>query len=215
MTGLALEPHYSLPRSLSTSRTLKQVELTSWTIYFDSSFYKWSYSIFIQITNEDLTVCCSKKKILLLLLWMHFWLSYQYSYLLSTGLLLNKKVLGYIRVSLILILIIYQNGWRFGFFKLMFVLNEVSPGSTSILVLGNEGTGLTPPLVEKSWTELVRISGNMPSSVAATESKDGEVEGFRSFLAVESLDVSVAASLFLRHLIGNKANCLILWCEFF
>lgn len=146
---------------------------------------------------------------------MHFWLSYQYSYLLSTGLLLNKKVLGYIRVSLILILITYQNGWWFGFFKLMFVLNEVSPGSTSILVLGNEGTGLTTPLVERSWTELVRISGNMPNNVVVTESKDGEVEGFRTFLAVESLDVSVAASLFLRHLIGNKAKCLILWCEFF
>ncbi|CAA7038046.1 unnamed protein product [Microthlaspi erraticum] len=38
------------------------------------------------------------------------------------------------------------------------------------------------------------------------EYDDGEGEGFRSFVAVESLNVSVAAGFFLHHLIGNKAS---------
>ncbi|KAL0702917.1 hypothetical protein Bca4012_059039 [Brassica carinata] len=102
-----------------------------------------------------------------------------------------------------------ENGWRVvggSVSSKAVALNEVSPGRPTILVLGNEGTGLRP-LVERSCTDLVRISGNMASDVAAaTESEDGEVEGFRSFLAVESLNVSVAAGLFLHHLIGNKAS---------
>uniref|UniRef100_M4FD56 rRNA methyltransferase 1, mitochondrial n=3 Tax=Brassica campestris TaxID=3711 RepID=M4FD56_BRACM len=102
-----------------------------------------------------------------------------------------------------------ENGWRVvggSVSHKAVALNEVSPGRPTILVLGNEGTGLRP-LVERSCTDLVRISGNMASDVAAsTESEDGEVEGFRSFLAVESLNVSVAAGLFLHHLIGNKAS---------
>lgn len=102
-----------------------------------------------------------------------------------------------------------ENGWRVvggSVSSKAVALNEVSPGRPTILVLGNEGTGLRP-LVERSCTDLVRISGNMASDVAATtESEDGEVEGLRSFLAVESLNVSVAAGLFLHHLIGNKAS---------
>ncbi|KAG7579784.1 50S ribosomal protein L30e-like [Arabidopsis thaliana x Arabidopsis arenosa] len=101
-----------------------------------------------------------------------------------------------------------ENGWRVvggSVSPKAVALNEVLPGSPTILVLGNEGTGLRP-LVERSCTELVRISGNMPNDVAVTESDDAEGEGFRSFLAVESLNVSVAAGLFLHHLIGNKAS---------
>ncbi|CAH8356099.1 unnamed protein product [Eruca vesicaria subsp. sativa] len=102
-----------------------------------------------------------------------------------------------------------ENGWRVvggSVSPKAVALNEVLPGRPTILVLGNEGTGLRP-LVERSCTDLVRISGNMASDVAATtEFEDGEVEGLRSFLAVESLNVSVAAGLFLHHLIGNKAN---------
>ncbi|EOA30187.1 hypothetical protein CARUB_v10013304mg [Capsella rubella] len=101
-----------------------------------------------------------------------------------------------------------ENGWRVvggSVSPKAVALNEVLPGSPTILVLGNEGTGLRP-LVERSCTDLVRISGNMPNDVAVTESDDMEGEGFRSFLAVESLNVSVAAGLFLHHLIGNKAS---------
>ncbi|VVA99737.1 unnamed protein product [Arabis nemorensis] len=101
-----------------------------------------------------------------------------------------------------------ENGWRVvggSVSPKAVALNEVLPGSPTILVLGNEGTGLRP-LVERSCTELVRISGNMPNDVAATESDDAEGEGLRYFLAVESLNVSVAAGLFLHHLIGNKAS---------
>ncbi|KAL9300001.1 putative 23S rRNA (guanosine(2251)-2'-O)-methyltransferase [Arabidopsis thaliana] len=101
-----------------------------------------------------------------------------------------------------------ENGWRVvggSVSPKAVALNEVLPGSPTILVLGNEGTGLRP-LVERSCTDLVRISGNMPNEVAVTESDDAEGEGFRSFLAVESLNVSVAAGLFLHHLIGNKAS---------
>uniref|UniRef100_A0A1J3HQG4 rRNA methyltransferase 1, mitochondrial n=1 Tax=Noccaea caerulescens TaxID=107243 RepID=A0A1J3HQG4_NOCCA len=101
-----------------------------------------------------------------------------------------------------------ENGWRVvggSVSPKAVALKEVLPGSPTILVLGNEGTGLRP-LVERSCTELVRISGNMPKDVAVTEYDDGEGEGFISFVAVESLNVSVAAGLFLHHLIGNKAS---------
>ncbi|CAA7013931.1 unnamed protein product [Microthlaspi erraticum] len=102
-----------------------------------------------------------------------------------------------------------ENGWRVvggSVSPKAVALKEVVPGSPTILVLGNEGTGLRP-LVERSCTELVRISGNMAKDVAVTEyDDDGEGEGSRSFVAVESLNVSVAAGLFLHHLIGNKAS---------
>ena len=92
-------------------------------------------------------------------------------------------------------------------------LNEVEPGAPTILVLGSEGTGLRP-LVERSCTHLVRIPGNIPVDVS-TGLEDGETLGmdrgcsreeFRSFLAVESLNVSVAAGVLLHHLIGSNYN---------
>ncbi|XP_010540984.1 PREDICTED: uncharacterized protein LOC104814572 [Tarenaya hassleriana] len=98
-----------------------------------------------------------------------------------------------------------DNGWRViggSVSSKAIPLNEISPGTPTILVLGNEGTGLRP-LVERSCTELVRINGNIPIDIAAGESNEVEGEEFRSFLAVESLNVSVAAGLLLHHFIGN------------
>ncbi|PIN12083.1 RNA Methylase, SpoU family [Handroanthus impetiginosus] len=87
-------------------------------------------------------------------------------------------------------------------------LSEIVPGVPTILVLGSEGTGLRP-LVERSCTQLIRIPGNLPVDVVMTGDEDMEsVENpgqeFRSFLAVESLNVSVAAGVLLNHLIGNN-----------
>lgn len=108
-----------------------------------------------------------------------------------------------------------ENGWRVlgGSVSSKAVpLNEVLPGVPSILVLGSEGTGLRP-LVERSCTELVRIPGNIPVDIAAREVDDMEPaeldygcsgEEFQSFLAVESLNVSVAAGVLLHHLIGSS-----------
>ncbi|XWS26774.1 hypothetical protein CRYUN_Cryun26dG0059100 [Craigia yunnanensis] len=108
-----------------------------------------------------------------------------------------------------------ENGWRVlgGSVSSKAVpLNEVLPGVPTILVLGSEGTGLRP-LVERSCTQLVRIPGNIPVDVAAREVDDMEPtevdsgcsgEEFRSFLAVESLNVSVAAGVLLHHLIGSS-----------
>lgn len=103
-----------------------------------------------------------------------------------------------------------ENGWRVlgGSVSSRAVpLNEVLPGAPTILVLGSEGTGLRP-LVERSCTQLIRIPGNLPVDVIAGE--DEEVvsvqnpdQEFRSFLAVESLNVSVAAGVLLHHLIGS------------
>ncbi|XP_057500492.1 uncharacterized protein LOC130784593 [Actinidia eriantha] len=109
-----------------------------------------------------------------------------------------------------------ENGWRVlgGSVSSRAVpLNEVEPGAPTILVLGSEGTGLRP-LVERSCTHLVRIPGNIPVDVSAGL-EDGETAGmdrgcsreeFRSFLAVESLNVSVAAGVLLHHLIGCNYN---------
>ncbi|KAL2500930.1 tRNA/rRNA methyltransferase (SpoU) family protein [Forsythia ovata] len=103
-----------------------------------------------------------------------------------------------------------ENGWRVlgGSVSSRAVpLNEIVPGAPTILVLGSEGTGLRP-LVERSCTQLIRIPGNLPVDVIA--GGDEEVDTvqnpyleFRSFLAVESLNVSVAAGVLLHHLIGN------------
>ncbi|XVE54185.1 hypothetical protein DITRI_Ditri03aG0060300 [Diplodiscus trichospermus] len=103
-----------------------------------------------------------------------------------------------------------ENGWRVlgGSVSSKAVsLSEVLPGMPTILVLGSEGTGLRP-LVERSCTQLVKIPGNIPVDVAAMESTEVDSvcsgEEFRSFLAVESLNVSVAAGVLLHHLIGSS-----------
>lgn len=108
-----------------------------------------------------------------------------------------------------------QNGWRVvgGSVSSRAVpLREVVPAEPTILVLGNEGTGLRP-LVERSCTQLVRIPGNIPVDVSSGRFDDGEeadvenqssTEEFRSFMAVESLNVSVAAGVLLHHLIGSN-----------
>lgn len=97
-----------------------------------------------------------------------------------------------------------ENGWRVigGSVSSKAVsINEVEPNLPTILVLGSEGTGLRP-LVERSCTDLVKIPGNMPCVNEGIA--DVEKEDFRSFLAVESLNVSVAAGVLLHHLIGRS-----------
>ncbi|TKY60829.1 rRNA methyltransferase 1 [Spatholobus suberectus] len=110
-----------------------------------------------------------------------------------------------------------ENGWRVlggSVSSKAISLDEVVLGPPTILVLGSEGTGLRP-LVERSCTQLVRIPGNIPFD-SSTSELDGESSGlnsqssgteFLSFLAVESLNVSVAAGVLLHHLIG-KSFCL-------
>ncbi|XP_057418914.1 uncharacterized protein LOC130713135 [Lotus japonicus] len=108
-----------------------------------------------------------------------------------------------------------ENGWRVlgGSVSSKAVsLDEVTPGPPTILVLGSEGTGLRP-LVERSCTQLVTIPGSIPFD-SSTSELDGESTAlncessgkeFLSFLAVESLNVSVAAGVLLHHLIGKKS----------
>ncbi|KAL2342572.1 hypothetical protein Fmac_003857 [Flemingia macrophylla] len=106
-----------------------------------------------------------------------------------------------------------ENGWRVlggSVSSKAISLDEVVPGPPTILVLGSEGTGLRS-LVERSCTQLVRIPGNIPFD-SSTAELNGESSGlnsqssgneFLSFLAVESLNVSVAAGVLLHHLIGK------------
>ncbi|KAK1377656.1 tRNA/rRNA methyltransferase, SpoU [Heracleum sosnowskyi] len=113
-----------------------------------------------------------------------------------------------------------DNGWRVlggSVAPKAIPLDEVVPGSPTILVLGSEGTGLRP-LVERSCTQLIKIPGNIPVDVSAGVEDDDETsesnqkcsaEEFRSFLAVESLNVSVAAGVLLHHLIGSKGDSQI------
>lgn len=113
-----------------------------------------------------------------------------------------------------------ENGWRVlggSVASRAIPLNEVASGSPTILVLGSEGTGLRP-LVERSCTQLIKIPGNIPVDVSAGVEDDAETlvtnpncsgEEFRSFLAVESLNVSVAAGVLLHHLIGSKGDSQI------
>ncbi|KAJ8541864.1 hypothetical protein K7X08_016730 [Anisodus acutangulus] len=110
-----------------------------------------------------------------------------------------------------------ENGWRIlgGSVSPRAVpLHEIVPGTPTILVLGSEGTGLRQ-LVERSCTELVKIPGNIPVDIIAGEDEDAvdaerdnsfSGQNFRSFMAVESLNVSVAAGVLLHHLIGSKNN---------
>lgn len=108
-----------------------------------------------------------------------------------------------------------ENGWRVlggSVSSKAIPLNEIVPSEPTILVLGSEGTGLRP-LVERSCTQLIRIPGNIPVDVTVGGVNDSETmevnhgcsaEEFRSFLAVESLNVSVAAGVLLHHLMGNN-----------
>lgn len=108
----------------------------------------------------------------------------------------------------------FENGWRVlggSVSSKAIPLNEVLPGEPTILVLGSEGTGLRP-LVERSCSQLVRIPSNVPVDLIpsgeehaeTSESNSGcSAADFQSFLAVESLNVSVAAGVLLHHLIGN------------
>ncbi|KAJ4840010.1 hypothetical protein Tsubulata_035113 [Turnera subulata] len=108
-----------------------------------------------------------------------------------------------------------ENGWRVigGSVSSKAVpLNDILPGAPTILVLGSEGTGLRP-LVERSCTQLVRIPGNIPVDVTVGGTDDVDAQEtnpdwssreFQSFLAVESLNVSVAAGVLLHHFTGSK-----------
>ncbi|XP_021723536.1 uncharacterized protein LOC110690935 [Chenopodium quinoa] len=108
-----------------------------------------------------------------------------------------------------------ENGWRVlggSVASRAVPLREIAPGEPTILVLGSEGTGLRP-LVERSCTQLVRIPGNIPMDISLTGVEDNveadtenklSAEEFQSFMAVESLNVSVAAGVLLHHLIGNN-----------
>ncbi|CAO2166337.1 unnamed protein product [Urochloa humidicola] len=115
-----------------------------------------------------------------------------------------------------------ENGWRVlgGTIANKAVpLSEVETGVPTILVLGSEGTGLRP-LVERSCTHLVRIPGNAHVFVEGADA-DGDADAdadageegdssssnqdLRSFHAVESLNVSVAAGVLLYHLAGKEA----------
>ncbi|KAL3825197.1 hypothetical protein ACJIZ3_021226 [Penstemon smallii] len=106
-----------------------------------------------------------------------------------------------------------ENGWRVlggSVASRAVPLSGIVPGAPTILVLGSEGTGLRP-LVERSCTQLIKIPGNVPINMVTTGDEDGEsVENtgqeFRSFLAVESLNVSVAAGVLLHHLIGTSSE---------
>ncbi|XP_057998555.1 uncharacterized protein LOC110655092 isoform X2 [Hevea brasiliensis] len=110
-----------------------------------------------------------------------------------------------------------ENGWRVlgGSVSPKAVsLNEILPGEPTILVLGSEGAGMRP-LVERSCTHLVRIPENIPVDVTlggndGLEPEETNLERsseeYRSFLAVESLNVSVAAGVLLHHLIGSNNN---------
>ncbi|KAK1417364.1 hypothetical protein QVD17_26491 [Tagetes erecta] len=95
-----------------------------------------------------------------------------------------------------------ENGWRVlggSVSSRSVAIDEVTTGEPTILVLGSEGTGLRP-LVERSCTQLVKIPGNSPVHLRAGLD-DAEPQ---SFIAVESLNVSVAAGVLLHHLAGSK-----------
>ncbi|KAG6535369.1 uncharacterized protein LOC122016449 [Zingiber officinale] len=107
-----------------------------------------------------------------------------------------------------------ENGWRVlgGSVSSKAVsLSEVEVGVPTILVLGSEGSGLRP-LVERSCTQLIRIPGSFPSDAhhgtpeVDVEEKDQDCFGrdLKSFLAVESLNVSVAAGVLLYQLTGKN-----------
>lgn len=103
-----------------------------------------------------------------------------------------------------------ENGWRVlgGSVSPKAVpLNEVEIGKPTILVLGSEGTGLRP-LVERSCTQLVRIPGNISVDPDEPQEDDQMNLGKEqlSYVAVESLNVSVATGVLLYHLVGSSVR---------
>ncbi|OAY82168.1 rRNA methyltransferase 1, mitochondrial [Ananas comosus] len=109
-----------------------------------------------------------------------------------------------------------ENGWRVlggSVSPKALPLTEVGGAMPTILVLGSEGTGLRP-LVERTCTQLVRIAGNTDRYIegTGTDVEEGNLsilgQDVKSFLAVESLNVSVAAGVLLYHLVGsNTPSC--------
>ncbi|XP_024979946.1 uncharacterized protein LOC112516924 [Cynara cardunculus var. scolymus] len=100
-----------------------------------------------------------------------------------------------------------ENGWRVlggSVSSRAVAVDEVTTSEPTILVLGSEGTGLRP-LVERSCTQLVKIRGNIPVHLSA-ESEGVETAEVGSFVAVESLNVSVAAGVLLHHLVGVNSS---------
>jgi 21S rRNA (GM2251-2'-O)-methyltransferase len=109
-----------------------------------------------------------------------------------------------------------ENGWRVlggTISNKAIPLSEVDIGVPKILVLGCEGTGLRP-LVEWSCTDLVKIPGNVDGLIGGVDADIDAGEeggsfssnpGLKSFFAVESLNVSVAAGVLLYHLAGKDA----------
>ncbi|KAK3165396.1 hypothetical protein QOZ80_1AG0032650 [Eleusine coracana subsp. coracana] len=112
-----------------------------------------------------------------------------------------------------------ENGWRVlggTIAHKAVLLSEVNTGVPTILVLGSEGTGLRP-LVERSCTDLVKIPGNVDGLIEGVDADTDVGEegdnfsgnpGLKSFLAVESLNVSVAAGVLLYHL-ARKDACTV------
>ncbi|PKA57229.1 21S rRNA (GM2251-2'-O)-methyltransferase [Apostasia shenzhenica] len=109
-----------------------------------------------------------------------------------------------------------DNGWRVlggSISSKALPLGEVEAGKPTVLVLGSEGSGLRP-LVERSCTQLIRIPGCIPaddiSGFKETEVEEMHRGGFgqelKSFIAVESLNVSVAAGVLLYHLVGSGSD---------
>ncbi|KAF3636290.1 hypothetical protein FXO37_25501 [Capsicum annuum] len=79
-------------------------------------------------------------------------------------------------------------------------LEPIAPAAPTILVLGSEGTELRP-LVEMSDTELVRILGKISVDIIVGQDEDVECDNsisgqnYKSFMAVESLNISVATNV--------------------
>lgn len=98
-----------------------------------------------------------------------------------------------------------DNGWRVlggSVSDKAVSITEIRGNEPTVLVLGSEGTGLRP-LVERSCTDLVRIPG-FPDTVSGLGAEEESGARSDSFLAVESLNVSVAAGVLLYHLINRN-----------
>ncbi|XP_072971209.1 uncharacterized protein [Typha angustifolia] len=109
-----------------------------------------------------------------------------------------------------------ENGWRVlggSVAPKAIPLTEVEPGEPTILVLGSEGSGLRP-LVERSCTQLIRIPGSIDGYAGGigADIDEGDQsqlgQDLKSFLAVESLNVSVAAGVLLFHLVKGNSHVI-------